>query len=218
MLAIGRTTFVMSLSLTAAPTLFGRPQSALTDSCRRSLSRRRRSGRAQDRAQFKYHGVFHRLGIDVAPWTTRWSSALTSMRAGASATVWKSWRSCISTDERIRFKQLCGTGQKQITFDKVPLAPATEYAGEDADICFRLWLRLNPASRRKMSCGFMSVSTSHSSGSLGGWSGAGIEVDRDYLARLSAEFSRDIQAREFGRKAREIIAVDLDFHEAPSAR
>ena len=30
--------------------------------------------------------------------------------------------------------QLCGTGEKQITFDKVPLGPATEYAAEDADI------------------------------------------------------------------------------------
>ena len=31
--------------------------------------------------------------------------------------------------ECIPFKQLCGTGAKQITFDKVPLGPATEYAG-----------------------------------------------------------------------------------------
>src|SRR5690348_13007581 len=46
--------------------------------------------------------------------------------------------------ECIPFKQLCGTGSKQITFDKVPLGPATEYAGEDADIALRLWLRLQP--------------------------------------------------------------------------
>ncbi len=46
--------------------------------------------------------------------------------------------------ECIPFKQLCGTGAKQITFDKVPLGPATEYAGEDADIALRLWLRLKP--------------------------------------------------------------------------
>src|SRR5690348_9023689 len=46
--------------------------------------------------------------------------------------------------ECIPFKQLCGTGSKQITFDKVALGPATEYAGEDADICLRLWLRLQP--------------------------------------------------------------------------
>ena len=46
--------------------------------------------------------------------------------------------------ECIPFKQLCGTGSKQITFDKVPLQQATEYAAEDADITLRLWLRLRP--------------------------------------------------------------------------
>src|SRR6476646_51815 len=44
--------------------------------------------------------------------------------------------------ETIPYKQLCGTGSKQITFDKVPLPQATEYAAEDADIALRLWLRL----------------------------------------------------------------------------
>src|SRR6478672_483821 len=43
--------------------------------------------------------------------------------------------------DTIPYKQLCGSGSKQITFDKVPLGPATEYAGEDADIALRLWLR-----------------------------------------------------------------------------
>ena len=40
--------------------------------------------------------------------------------------------------------QLCGVGAKQITFDKVPLPQATEYAAEDADITLRLWQRLKP--------------------------------------------------------------------------
>ena len=34
--------------------------------------------------------------------------------------------------------------QKQITFDQVPLEPATEYAAEDADVTLRLWLRCKP--------------------------------------------------------------------------
>jgi DNA polymerase I len=46
--------------------------------------------------------------------------------------------------ECIPFKQVCGTGKSQITFDKVPLPQATEYAAEDADITLRLWLRLKP--------------------------------------------------------------------------
>ena len=42
------------------------------------------------------------------------------------------------------FKSVCGVGAKQISFDKVPLDAATEYAAEDADICLRLWQRLKP--------------------------------------------------------------------------
>src|SRR5204862_213203 len=41
----------------------------------------------------------------------------------------------------IAFKELGGTGQKQITFNRVQLDRATEYAAEDADVALRLWLR-----------------------------------------------------------------------------
>ncbi len=40
----------------------------------------------------------------------------------------------------LSFKDVCGTGKKQITFDRVPLERATEYAAEDADVTLRLWL------------------------------------------------------------------------------
>src|SRR5690606_32418929 len=46
--------------------------------------------------------------------------------------------------ECIAYKSLCGTGQKQITFDKVPVDRATEYAAEDADVALRLWRRFRP--------------------------------------------------------------------------
>ena len=53
--------------------------------------------------------------------------------------------------ECIAFKSVCGVGAKQITFDKVPLPQATEYAAEDADITLRMWQRLKPrvAARRR---------------------------------------------------------------------
>ena len=38
----------------------------------------------------------------------------------------------------LTFKDVAGIGKKQVTFDKVPLKIATEYAAEDADITFRL--------------------------------------------------------------------------------
>jgi DNA polymerase I len=98
--------------------------------------------------------------------------------------------------ECIPFKQVCGTGQKQITFDKVPLGPATEYAGEDADIALRLWLRLKPRlAAENVSRVYERVDKPLVS-VIGRMERRGIRVDRDYLARLSSEFSRDIQALE----------------------
>jgi len=98
--------------------------------------------------------------------------------------------------ECIPFKQLCGTGSKQITFDKVPLDAATEYAGEDADIALRLWQRLKPrvaaegASRvyERVDRPLVPV--------LARMEQRGVKVDRDYLARLSSEFGKEIQSLE----------------------
>jgi DNA polymerase I len=44
----------------------------------------------------------------------------------------------------IAFKDVCGTGKSQITFDKVAINDATKYAAEDAEITYRLWKHLKP--------------------------------------------------------------------------
>ncbi len=44
----------------------------------------------------------------------------------------------------IKFSDVCGKGKNQITFDKVPLDTATDYAAEDADITLRLQNILKP--------------------------------------------------------------------------
>jgi len=98
--------------------------------------------------------------------------------------------------ECIPFKQLCGTGQKQITFDKVPLPQATEYAAEDADIALRLWLRLKPRLAQESVTRIYERVDKPLVPVIARMERRGIRVNRDYLARLSAEFSRDIQALE----------------------
>ena len=42
------------------------------------------------------------------------------------------------------FEEVAGKGVKQVTFDKVPLDLATDYAAEDADITLRLYETLEP--------------------------------------------------------------------------
>ena len=39
----------------------------------------------------------------------------------------------------ISFKEVAGTGKSQISFDKVPIKLATQYAAEDAEVTFRLY-------------------------------------------------------------------------------
>ncbi len=53
--------------------------------------------------------------------------------------------SLLHLDHRaIAFKDVCGTGKSQITFDKVAINDATKYAAEDAEITYRLWRLLKP--------------------------------------------------------------------------
>ena len=46
--------------------------------------------------------------------------------------------------ETIPFKEICGTGKKQITFDKADMAQATQYAAEDAAIALELYNLFKP--------------------------------------------------------------------------
>ena len=98
--------------------------------------------------------------------------------------------------ECIPFKQLCGTGAKQITFDKVPLPQATEYAAEDADIAFRLWQRLKPRLAAENVSRVYEMVDRPLVATVGRMERRGIKVDRDYLAKLSGEFSKEITALE----------------------
>ena len=98
--------------------------------------------------------------------------------------------------ECISFKQLCGTGSKQITFDKVPIQAATEYAGEDADIALRLWLRLKPRLASEEATRVYERVDKPLVPVLARMEQRGVKVDRDYLARLSSDFGREIQALE----------------------
>jgi len=98
--------------------------------------------------------------------------------------------------ECILFKHLCGTGAKQITFDQVPLDKATEYAAEDADICLRLWQRLKPRLATENVTRVFEMVDRPLVATVGRMERRGIKVDRDYLAKLSSEFSTEITALE----------------------
>ncbi len=88
-------------------------------------------------------------------------------------------------------KAVCGTGQKTIRFGDAPIAAATEYAAENADMVWRLWHRIEhrlaseKASRvyRLVDLPLVPV--------VGQMEREGIKVDRAYLAELSETFATE---------------------------
>ncbi len=96
----------------------------------------------------------------------------------------------------LTFKSICGVGAKQISFDQVPLPQATEYAAEDADITLRLWQRLKPRMTSEAVTRVYEMVDRPLVPVIGRMERRGIKVDRDYLARLSADFSTEIASLE----------------------
>ena len=140
----------------------------------------------------KYDWVmFAKAGIDLKPYddTLVMSFDLDAGRSGHGLDeLAKTW----FDHECIPFKSLCGTGQKQITFDKVQLKDATEYAAEDADICLRLWLKLRPRLAREGTSQVYQSVDRPLVAAVGRMELEGIKVDRNYLAKLSGTFSEEI--------------------------
>jgi DNA polymerase-1 len=144
----------------------------------------------------KYDWVmFDKAGIEVAPYDDTMVLSF-DLDAGLHGHGLDELAKLHFDHECIPFKQLCGVGAKQITFDKVPLGPATEYAAEDADITLRLWLRLKPRIAEDGTTRVYERVDKPLVSVIGRMERRGVKVDREYLARLSGEFARDIQALE----------------------
>ena len=89
----------------------------------------------------------------------------------------------------IAFKTVCGTGKTAISFDKVTLDVATEYAAEDADVTLRLWQNLKGRLAGEAATRVYELVDRPLVPVLADMEMAGIKVDREELARLSAEFA-----------------------------
>jgi DNA polymerase-1 len=96
----------------------------------------------------------------------------------------------------IAFKELCGTGQKQITFNLVQLDRATEYAAEDADVALRLWLRFKARMPFERVTRVYELVDRPMVAVVGAMELGGVKVDRDVLKSLSAEFNVQIAELE----------------------
>ncbi|MGD9538324.1 MAG: DNA polymerase I [Alphaproteobacteria bacterium] len=96
----------------------------------------------------------------------------------------------------ISYKEVAGTGKSQVTFDKVPLDRACDYAAEDAEVTLRLHQTLKPRLVPEKLCTVYETIERPLIPVLARMESAGIKVDRAALARLSEDFSTRIAALE----------------------
>ncbi len=144
----------------------------------------------------KYDGLLlARYGIKIAPLddTMLLSYALDSGRGGHGMDELSKRH---LDHEPIPFKQVAGSGKSRITFDRVPIAQAAEYAAEDADVTFRLWQVLKPRLAAEGMTSVYETLERPLVPVLARMERAGIKVDREELSRLSAEFAGKMSALE----------------------
>ncbi len=96
----------------------------------------------------------------------------------------------------IPIKPLLGSGKSAITFDRVPLDKATDYAAEDADITLRLWQVLKPQLHRERVTTVYETLERPLVPVLARMEMHGIKVDRDTLSRMSNAFAQKMAGLE----------------------
>ena len=92
--------------------------------------------------------------------------------------------------QTIKFKEVAGTGKAQVTFDKVPLDTALDYAAEDADITLRLHKLLKPRLALEHMVGIYETMERPLIKVLTDMERAGIKVDAKVLKDLSTDFAK----------------------------
>lgn len=96
----------------------------------------------------------------------------------------------------LAFKDVCGTGKKAISFAEVPLADATRYAAEDADVTWRLHRLFGPRLPEEGGTRIYQKVDRPLIPVVAMMERNGIRVDRERLVGLSTEFATQIAKLE----------------------
>ena len=96
----------------------------------------------------------------------------------------------------IPIKPLLGAGKSAITFDRVPVADAVQYAAEDADITLRLWEMFKPKLHTARVTTVYETLERPLVPVLAQMERHGIKVDRDTLSRMSNAFAQKMAGLE----------------------
>ena len=133
--------------------------------------------------------ILHRYGIDVMPVDD--TMILSYVLEGAQHGHGMDELSLLYLDHQtIKFKDVAGSGKSQVTFDKVPLDKALNYAAEDADITRRLFQVLKPRLVTDQLTAVYETLERPLINVLREMETTGFRVDAAFLKNLSADFAR----------------------------
>ena len=90
----------------------------------------------------------------------------------------------------IAFSEVAGKGKDKITFDCVPVAEATKYSAEDADVTLRLYLLLKPRLAEMGKRTVYETLERPLAMVLADMERAGVTIDPEMLRRLSNDFGK----------------------------
>ena len=93
----------------------------------------------------------------------------------------------------ISFKELVGTGKKQINFGSVDINKAKDYAAEDADVTLRLYKKFNKSLKEEKMINIYEVFEKPMIKILAFMEIKGIKVNNEFLKILSSKFEKKIE-------------------------
>ena len=96
----------------------------------------------------------------------------------------------------ITFKEMVGTGKKEINFSEVELQKAMEYAAEDADITYRLYKIFNKNLKKEKLTNIYEIFEKPLIEILALMEIEGIRIDSEFLKNLSEKFEKKIKNLE----------------------
>jgi DNA polymerase-1 len=140
--------------------------------------------------------VFDRRGIKVAPVDDSLVMSFNLDAGGLNSHSMDDLAKKHLDHQCIAYKDVCGSGQKQIKFDQVPLDRATEYAAEDADVTLRLWARFKTRLPHERVSRVYETVDRPLVPVVARMEREGVKVDREELNKLSREFQDQIVALE----------------------
>jgi len=139
--------------------------------------------------------VLSRVGIDVAPYDDTIVMSF-DLDAGLHGHGMDELAATHLSHSCIAYKDVVGTGKKQLGFQEVDLKAATRYAAEDADVTLRLWRRFKPRLPYEGATRVYEMVDRPLARVIADMELAGVKVDAGVLAKLSDDFAKQIVALE----------------------